>query len=466
MKTKKSFFLALISLTLILSLGFSSNLTQAQTTHTDPPTIDGIVDESYGPVIATDPAGDAMGGAPLDLSNLWVTQDAAYFYFAFEVAADISLDNWGKYAIYVDTTGDANGATSDAWGRAVSVSDPHKPEFALYTWVDTPPYGVDHTQVVPWTGSSWDWGAGAQVDAAAIGAGSTSIIEWSLSKAKLGDPDELWMEVWSTGGGGGDNAQDTLNFPADDWNAPDWGTPAVLKVSTPVMLVEGAIEPMYGEALASDPAGDGNGNTPMDLLDLYVTEDASQYYFAYSINSELATANWGKYAIYIDTTNDAGGATTDAWGRNVQVNDPHKPEFGLYTWVDSAPYGIEDTQMVAWTGSGWDWGTSGTLNEAAITTDAPAVIEWAVEKNHLGNPETLWMEVWDTSGGGSDNAQDTINNPADDWNASDWSTAAILSNSTQYPPSTEPPHAGHDNEVWWNELGHDSRDTLYRTPSG
>ncbi len=34
------------------------------------------------------------------------------------------------------------------------------------------------------------------------------------------------------------------------------------------------------------------------------------------------------------------------------------------------------------------------------------------------------------------------------------------------PPEGEPPIAGHDNEVWWDYLGHDSRDTLYRTPGG
>ena len=34
------------------------------------------------------------------------------------------------------------------------------------------------------------------------------------------------------------------------------------------------------------------------------------------------------------------------------------------------------------------------------------------------------------------------------------------------PPSTEPPVPGHDNEVWWDFLGHNSRDTLYRTPGG
>jgi glycosidase len=35
-----------------------------------------------------------------------------------------------------------------------------------------------------------------------------------------------------------------------------------------------------------------------------------------------------------------------------------------------------------------------------------------------------------------------------------------------FPPVGVPPVAGHDNEVWWGELGHNSRDTLYRTPGG
>ena len=34
-----------------------------------------------------------------------------------------------------------------------------------------------------------------------------------------------------------------------------------------------------------------------------------------------------------------------------------------------------------------------------------------------------------------------------------------------FPPPA-PTQAGHDNEVWWGDLGHNSRDTLYRTPGG
>jgi glycosidase/fibronectin type 3 domain-containing protein len=454
-----------IFLALSLFLSPAASLAQAPTQEiiqSSPPTVDGVVDAEYGPAVATDPAGDSQGGNPVDLTNLWVTQDATHYYFAFEVNTEFATNNWGKYAIYLDTTGDSNGATSDAWGRAVVAADPHKPEYAIYTYVDSLPYGIEDVPLYVWNGINWE--NSLTVDAAAIGSGSTSIIEYSVSKSKLGYPEKLWVEVWSTGENGGDNAQDTINFPSNDWQASDWGSLATLSVSTPILLVNGVIEPTYGYPIAADPSGDGNGNAVMDLLGFWAAEDASQYYFAYTINSDIAVTNWGKYALYIDTSNDAEGATSDAWGRNVVVNDPHKPEFGIYTWVDDAPYGPEDTQFWAWDGSAWS--LPGGVNEAALMGGAPSVIEWAVEKNRLGNPDTLWLEVWDTGNSGGDNAQDTINDPADEWNATDWSTQAVLSVSTQFPVSTEPPVAGHDNDVWWDFLGHNSRDTLYRTPGG
>ena len=273
MKTFKSISPVFLCLTLLLSLGSTPTQSQAQSVNTFPPIVDGVVDESYGPVIATDPAGDSLGGNPVDLVNLWMTQDMDNYYFAFEVNTDFATNNWGKYALYIDTTNDANGATSDAWGRRVVANDPHKPEFAIYTYLDAPPYGPEDTQFYAWDGSSWS-NIGT-VSQAAIGAGTTSIVEWSIPKSSLGSPSQLWVEVWSTGGGGTDNAQDTVNFPSNDWQASDWGSLATLAVSTPFVNVDGSLDSAYGSPLASDPAGDGNGNANVDLLDLWVTEDAS-----------------------------------------------------------------------------------------------------------------------------------------------------------------------------------------------
>jgi hypothetical protein len=221
---------------LALSLFLSPVASLAQSTppsiQTFPPIVDGNVDPEYGPVVATDPAGDSQGGYPVDLTNLWVTQDETHFFFAFEVNTDFSVNNWGKYIIYLDTTGDANGATNDAWGRAVVAAEPHKPEYAIYTYVDSLPYGLEDVPLYMWNGI--DWTNSLTVNEAAIGSGTTSIIEYSVSKTTLGNPDKLWVEVWSTGGGGTDNAQDTINFPSNDWQASDWGSLATLSVSTPI----------------------------------------------------------------------------------------------------------------------------------------------------------------------------------------------------------------------------------------
>ena len=174
--------------------------------------------------------------------------------------------------------------------------------------------------------------------------------------------------------------------------------------------VDGIIEAEYGSPIATDSSGDGNGNAVMDLLDFYAAEDEENVYLAFTINADLATTNWGKYVIYIDTTNDANGAATDAWGRNVLVNDPHKPEFGIYTWVDSVPYGVNATQF--WAFANGSWSQVGSVPEAALGTGTTSALEFRISKTALGNPSDLYMEVWATGGGNSDNAQDTINNPA------------------------------------------------------
>ena len=430
--------------------------------------VDGVIDAAYGSPIAADPAGDGNSNTNMDLLELYAAQDADNFYFAYTINADIGATNWGKYALYVDTTNDANGATVDAWTRNVVVNDPHKPEYGIYTWVDATPYGPEDTQLVHWTGAAWDWGSVGQVTAGAIGAGTPSVIEWQVAKSGLGDPDTIWVEVWDTGGGSNDNAQDTINDPPDDWNATDWATQAVLLNSTQfgAPLIDGAIDPVY-DLLAADPAGDGNGSANMDLLELYVAEDVSYLYFAYTINADIGATSWGKYVIYVDTTNDGKGATSDAWTRNVVVNDPHKPEYGIYTWVDDTPYGPEDTQLVHWTGGAWDWGSVGQVTAGAIGAGTPSVIEWQVAKSGLGSPDQIWVEVWDTGGGDNDNAQDTINDPADDWNATDWATQAVLYNSTYYQlKNNEPVQPGHDDDVWWDGLEHDSRNDFYRVPFG
>ncbi len=202
--------------------------------------------------------------------------------------------------------------------------------------------------------------------------------------------------------------------------------------AVPPAAPAGLPEQSYGPPAAADSTTDGNGNENMDLLDLYIAEDATRYYFAFTIDDDLSLTDWGKYVIYLDTDGLPGsGATGDAWLRNVVVDDPHRPEYGIYTWVDNPPYGPEDTQFWYWDGSAWV--QDGTADAATLTTGETSRIEWQIAKSRLGNPALLWVEVWSTGELGTPNAQDTINDPPEDWNAWDWETTAHLACSTRYP---------------------------------
>ncbi|MCK4415070.1 MAG: Ig-like domain-containing protein [Candidatus Eisenbacteria sp.] len=206
------------------------------------------------------------------------------------------------------------------------------------------------------------------------------------------------------------------------------GSPRAEGFGTPI--IDGVLDGVYGTAEASDASGDGNGNAVMDLLELYVCNDNNFWYFYFTINADVGATNWGHYRLYVDTTNDANGGTSDPWLRNVVVTDPHKPEFSVGSWATSPPYGPEDTQWWIWDQGGGSWSSPGSIADAALQAGAVSGIEWKVSKTALGSPSVIWCEVWSTGGGTTDNAQDTSNDPAEDWNAVDWSTQAVLANST------------------------------------
>ena len=56
-------------------------------------------------------------------------------------------------------------------------------------------------------------------------------------------------------------------------------------VGTPT--IDGVIDDAYGDPLTSDPADTPQGNANMDLLDLYVLQDDTYFYFAFSVNDNI-----------------------------------------------------------------------------------------------------------------------------------------------------------------------------------
>jgi MYXO-CTERM domain-containing protein len=211
-----------------------------------------------------------------------------------------------------------------------------------------------------------------------------------------------------------------------------WGQP----------VVDGVVDTLYGAAQATDKEGDGNGQAVMDLRQLYLWHDTTDLYIAFTVKGDVTAQNsdWGKYVIYIDTTNDGQGATSDPWLRNVVALDPHKPEYSLNTWVDQLPYSANRVEVWQW--SSGAWGKGKKITAAAMSASSQGtVFEYQIPLTLIGSPAQIWLEVWSTSGKTSDNAQDTINNPAEDWNATNWSAKAQLQVTTAYSLAP-PPDAG------------------------
>jgi len=390
------------------------------------PTMDGVADACYGSPEASDPNTDGGGDDYMDLVDLYVCNDDNYWYFFFTI--DYNLNTYPgtpKYVVYIDTDGIyGSGAGTDAWTRNVRADSLHLPEYGLYSWVDNPPYDVNHTQFWSWGGS--DWTQFGSLDAVALNTASVSGLEWKIAKSRIDSPDSIWCEVWSTGPNSHHNARDTSNDPPDDWNGPlgDWDTMAYIDVSTLVHQVSGAdtVKPKVDEARAVD-------STHVDIyfseaMDTSTAENPANYAInpALSVSAaslvtidrvRLTTAQqtvWAQYTVTVSSTvKDLAGNPMDPAHNSanfrgyavapitfivVDTLDPrYEPGFKVKgSWDTNDPHGWDP----GWGGGAlydlWDDGSHGDATSGDHI--------WSLLMNMIPDESThTWnWEVYDTGG--------------------------------------------------------------------
>lgn len=170
-----------------------------------------------------DTVGDNFdGNAHMDITSVDVSDDGTNITFKISVnAADITSPNWGKYVVGIDTgagTGDATTPNGNPWGRNIAMAD--KMDAWIGSWVDS------GGGFQPWTyaGGSWTQnGSGTPVL-----SGNMTTITTSLASLGLTAGQPFKFDVYTTGGGGGDSANDALANPSqtvNDWQVP-YTTPA------------------------------------------------------------------------------------------------------------------------------------------------------------------------------------------------------------------------------------------------
>ena len=168
------------------------------------------------------------------------------------------------------------------------------------------------------------------------------------------------------------------------------------------IVIDGVKEADWGDPLASDPIGDMS-EPNLDLGNLYVVEDADNYYIGF----DAFASNWGMaYGIYLDTNQVSGsGASSDPWGRAVAAVPEHLPEHTIYVYHDGGDW-LQEAQLNHWNGSGWSYDSLISQGGAQGYGSGEDWIEYRVPKAALGNPSSIALEVFTTGNDG--HAQDTV----------------------------------------------------------
>ena len=421
--------------------------------------IDGVKEAAWSPPIALDPTLD-MTEPNLDLQGLYVVEDAGNYYIGFDATAS----TWGMaYGIYLDTDQVAgSGSTSDPWGRAINAVSSHLPEHTLYVWHE----GWDALQNVQlnhWNGSSWSYDSLISQGGEQAYGPSNDWIEYRVPKAALSSPIRIALEVFTTGGGG--HAQDTV--PGDlnvAYNTPDWG-PDVTTLSAfavyppyPLWYVRGdfngwgTTDPMYDDGTHGDVlSGDGIFTAQVTVA----TVGRHEFKVA---NEDWSISYPGSGNSWLDTTTPSELVTVTF-------------DINLYSdgWLPSINVIAVSTEPGTWTAVG-DWQG---WNNADPTTSMSALGNGVYELvTTLGTPGSYQYKAvksgtWDAIGAdgrGTNASTATFDTTIVDQQVT-FRLDALLGR-IQVEVTPVPPQPGHDNDIWWDGLGHDSRNDLYRVPGG
>ncbi|MBK9050570.1 MAG: glycosyl hydrolase 53 family protein [Chloroflexi bacterium] len=185
----------------------------------------GQIEATYGSPLTSDATGDNLQQLPhLDLQNLYVSDDADYFYMALTLQGDITRQLEGSYLVYLDTTNDSQGADVDVHQRPIIVTAEHRPEFRLDIGM-VEENGTVGTAVIlyQWDGTTWE--EVPFTGAIAFAGGNPSTLEWQLPKALWPDVHTLWIGVVSVGRGRNDTASDILG---PEVSPLDWADPVTI----------------------------------------------------------------------------------------------------------------------------------------------------------------------------------------------------------------------------------------------
>ena len=223
---------------------------------------------------------------------------------------------------------------------------------------------------------------------------------------------------------------------------------------------------------------------------LHVWADHSALHLFFPVRLTSTTLSQGQLLLALDTKD--GGGSSDPWGNAITFaytttwqNLGHAPVVTTSTILPDYIargniYGPSDngwTEFRTWNGSNWntgggtDWGGIGNSGQPAqpgskVAWSNGAGLRLTIPFADIGVSagDVIHLQFGGTQGGGAKGFYDTV--PSDDQSTGwdDATTQKVL--ATYVIPNIPRPGASHDNNIWWDDLGHNSRDPLYRNPGG
>ncbi len=509
-----------ILVTLALAAGLISPLSQAaqasDSTRTlldliDNIELDGVRDVGYIP-LASDPSGDLgdPGGAPgtqwADLTQLYVAADAANLYVYADLPGYTQAGSTGSILLALDVDGDPlSGGTQDPWLNAIAFDytavdgaitlNTVQPDYVVRGHIpgNDPDPNIDNgwTELLAWDGSAWqglgtNWGgiiAPGQIGSN-IAYSDTHGVEFAIPLADIGNPQpaEVHLQLITTQTDINKGAYDTI--PSDNQSAGwDEATTQTQLVSVPVAVdASGDLDPLG--------PGSWNGTAWSDVTRLHIWADDASLHVYLPMPAYDTSVSEGSFLVAINTTS-GGGNTGDPWGNAItfdfdtiwqnlgytpQATDA-APDFVIRGNI-YGPGGNGWTELRTWngsnfnTGGGVDWGGIGNSGEPSLPGSKVAWsdgdgLRFTIPFTDLGlaAEDQVDLQFMGTQTDSGKGAFDTV--PTDDQTTGGWSDPTTQSIMASYIiPIIGQANAGHDNDIWWSALGHNSRDSQYRTPGG
>jgi len=168
--------------------------------------------------VFNDTAGENFdGNAHMDIRSVEVTNTATDITFKITLGGSIASPNdWGKYLVGIDTgagSGDGGSPVGNPWGRNINMTA--KMDAFIGSWADS------GGGFQPWVFNGAAWiqnGTGTPV----LGSDNTTITT-SLASLGLSLGQSIGIDVYTSGGNGGDSANDAAANPSQsmsDWPGP------------------------------------------------------------------------------------------------------------------------------------------------------------------------------------------------------------------------------------------------------